>query len=160
MNKRTKYMVHAAIIAALYIVLTIISNAAGLASGVIQVRISEALTILPAFTPAAIPGLFIGCLISNILAGGIFWDVIFGSLASLIGVIGCRALRKFPYLALVPYALANMVIIPFVVNLVYSAPEALPLIFLTVGIGEIISVFGFGIPLYLVLKKHKNVIFK
>jgi uncharacterized membrane protein len=75
-------------------------------------------------------------------------------------MIGLVALKKFPYLGPVPNALANMVIVPFVVKLVYGAPVALPLIFLTVGIGEIISVFGFGIPLYLVLKKHKNVIFK
>ena len=104
--------------------------------------------------------MFIGCLISNLLGGAVVMDIVFGSLASLIGMIGVIALKKFPYLAPAPYALANMIVIPFVVKLVYSAPEALPLIFLTVGIGEIISVFGFGIPLYLVLKKHKNVIFK
>jgi uncharacterized membrane protein len=97
---------------------------------------------------------------ANLLTGCALWDIVFGSLASLVGMVGCRALRKYPYLAPAPYALANMVIIPFVVKLVYSATEALPLIFLTVGIGEIISVFGFGIPLYLSLKKHAGRIFK
>ena len=97
---------------------------------------------------------------ANLLTGCALWDIVFGSLASLVGMLGCRALKKHPYIAPVPYALANMVIIPFVVKLVYSAPEALPLIFLTVGIGEIISVFGFGIPLYLALKKHADRIFK
>ena len=84
------FICQAGLIAALYTVLTIVSAYFGLASYEIQVRISEALTVLPLFTPAAIPGLFIGCLISNILAGGIFWDVIFGSLASLIGAYGAE----------------------------------------------------------------------
>ena len=97
---------------------------------------------------------------ANLLTGCALWDIVFGSLASLIGMVGVITLKKFPYLAPVPYALANMIIVPFVVKLVYGAPEALPIIFLTVGIGEIISVFGFGIPLYLALKKHACRIFK
>ncbi|MBR0516396.1 MAG: QueT transporter family protein, partial [Eubacterium sp.] len=76
---KIKYLAQASIIAALYVVFTLIANAAGLASGVIQVRISEALTVLPFFTPAAIPGLFLGCLLSNIIGGCVIWDIIFGS---------------------------------------------------------------------------------
>jgi uncharacterized membrane protein len=131
-----------------------------MSSGAIQLRLSEALCILAIFTPAAVPGVALGCFMANLLTGCALWDIVFGTLASLIGMIGCRALKKYPYLAPVPYALANMIVIPFVVKLVYGAPEALPLIFLTVGIGEIISVFGFGIPLYLALKKHAGRIFK
>lgn len=81
-------------IAALYVVLTYITNLLGLASGTIQVRFSEALCILPVFTPAAIPGLFIGCLISNLITGGIIWDIIFGSIATLLGALGTYFLRK------------------------------------------------------------------
>ena len=85
MNKRTsaRDLTLGAVIAALYVALTFLSSQLGLSSGVIQLRLSEALTILPVFTPAAVPGLFIGCLLSNLLAGGVIWDVIFGSLASI-----------------------------------------------------------------------------
>ena len=85
MNKKTTFIVHAAVIAALYVVLTLIANALGLANHAIQIRISEALTILPLFTPAAIPGLFIGCILANFLTGCLIWDIVFGSLATLLG---------------------------------------------------------------------------
>lgn len=159
-KKRVRFLCEAALIAAIYVILTYFCAAVGMSSGAIQLRFSEALCIFGLFAPAALPGVALGCFMANLLTGCALWDIVFGSLASLIGMVGVIALKKFPYLAPVPYALANMIIVPFVVKLVYGAPEALPLIFLTVGIGEIISVFGFGTPLYLVLKKHKNVIFK
>ena len=159
-KKHVRFLCEAALIAAIYVILTYFCAAVGMSSGAIQLRFSEALCIFGLFTPSALPGVALGCFMANLLTGCALWDIVFGSLASLIGMVGVIALKKFPYLAPVPYALANMIIVPFVVKLVYGAPEALPLIFLTVGIGEIISVFGFGIPLYLVLKKHKNVIFK
>ena len=92
----------AATVAALYVILTGIAKLFGLDSGVIQVRFSEALCILPIFTPAAVPGLFIGCVLSNILSGGIIWDVVFGSLATLLGALGTRLLRKNRFLAVLP----------------------------------------------------------
>ena len=159
-RKRIRRLCEAALIAAIYVILTYLCAAVGMSSGAIQLRLSESLCILAIFTPAAVPGVALGCFMANLLTGCALWDIVFGSLASLIGMIGCRALRKHPYLAPVPYALANMIVIPFVIKLVYGAPEVLPLIFLTVGIGEMLSVFGFGIPLYLVLKKRSNVIFK
>ena len=110
-KNKTAFLTKSAVIAALYVVFTEISALLGISSGVIQFRLSEMFCVLPLFTPAAVPGVFIGCFISNIITGGVFWDVLFGSLASLIGVIGCRALRKFPYTAPVPYALANMIIV-------------------------------------------------
>ena len=88
MNRKTLYLVHAAVIAALYVVLTLLANALGLANYAIQVRFSEALTILPFFTPAAIPGLFVGCILSNLLTGCMPLDVVFGSLATLAGALG------------------------------------------------------------------------
>ena len=84
MKKSVYFITSAAIIAALYVVLTFLANTLGLASMAIQVRFSEALTILALFTPAAIPGLFLGCLLSNILIGSVIWDVIFGSLTTLV----------------------------------------------------------------------------
>lgn len=159
-KNHTRRLCETALIAAIYVVLTYLCAAIGMSSGAIQFRFSEALCFLAVFTPAAIPGVALGCFMANLLTGCALWDIVFGSLASLVGMIGCGLLKKHPYLAPVPYALANMIVIPFVVKIVYGAPEALPLIFLTVGIGEILSVFGFGIPLYLILKKHQNHLFK
>ena len=159
-KNHTRRLCETALIAAIYVILTFVSAAFGLSSGAIQLRLSEALCVLAIFTPAAVPGVALGCFTANLLTGCALWDIVFGTLASLIGMLGCRAMKKFPYLAPAPYALANMIVIPFVVKLVYGAPDAHYFIFLTVGIGEIISVFAVGIPLYLVLKKHSNTIFK
>lgn len=159
-RKHIRRLCEAALIAAVYVLLTLLSAAVGLSSGAIQLRLSEALCVLAVFTPAAVPGITLGCLVANILTGSAVWDIVFGTCASFIGMIGCRALKKFPYLAPAPYALANMVIVPLILAFVYKAEEALPILFLTVGIGEILSVFAIGIPLYLILNKHKNVIFK
>ena len=141
---KTKKLVTAGIIAALYVVLTMISAMLGLSSGVIQFRISEALTVLPYFTPAAIPGLFLGCLIANILSGSIVVDVIFGSLATLIGAIGSYLLRKYKYLVALPPVISNMVIVPFVLKYAYHLDDAMYFMAITVGIGEIVCCCGLG----------------
>ena len=130
------------IIAGLYIVITIL--VAPIASGPIQVRISEALTILPIFTPMAIPGLTIGCVLE---------DIIFGSLATLIGAFGTRLLRKHPYLAWIPPVVSNMVIVPIVLLKAYHVEEAWWYLVLTIGIGEIISCGILGLLLYQAVRK-------
>ena len=119
-NKKVLFLTQAAVIAAIYVVLTIFISAFNLASGAIQVRISEALTILPFFTPAAIPGLAIGCLLSNLLTGAAVYDVVFGSLATLLGAVGTYLLRKHKFLCTLPPVIANMVIIPFVLRYGYG----------------------------------------
>ncbi|MCM1264187.1 MAG: QueT transporter family protein, partial [Butyrivibrio sp.] len=136
----------AAMIAAIYVVLTFIANAFGLANYAIQIRFSEALTILPYFTPAAIPGLVIGCLLSNILTGCALPDIIFGSLATLIGALGTYALRKWKWSAPIPPILANAVIVPLILIYGYglliegvSVAYCYTYYFLTVGAGEVIS---------------------
>ena len=93
-TSKVLFTVQAAVIAALYVVLTVLANSIGLASSAIQIRFSEALTILPFFTPAAIPGLFVGCILSNLLTGCVLLDVIFGSLATLIGAVGTYLIRR------------------------------------------------------------------
>lgn len=155
--KKSKLITQSAIIASLYVVLTFVANAMGLASGAIQIRLSEALTILPFFTPAAIPGLFIGCLISNILVGGIIWDIIFGSLATLIGALGTYYLRKNKWLSPISPILANTIIVPFVLVYAYGVTEALPYLMFTVGIGEVISAGLLGMLLLNSLNKHKDI---
>lgn len=153
---KTSFITKAAVIAALYIVLTELSTMMGLSSGVIQCRLSEMFTVLPIFTPAAIPGLFIGCLISNIMAGGVIWDVVFGSIATLLGAVGAWLLRKKNvYLVPLPTILANMLIVPLVLRYAYGAEGSLPFFALTVGIGEFITAGILGVFLAKTLKKYK-----
>ncbi len=158
MKRNSKFLAHSAIIAALYVILTYLANVLGLASGAVQVRFSESLTILPVFTPAAIPGLFIGCFISNILSGCVIWDVVFGSVATLLGAIFTYLLRKHKKLAPIPPILANTIIVPFVLKFAYGLPAGLGYFVLTVGAGEIISCGILGTALLLYLQKYENAI--
>ena len=138
-DKKTTMVAYGGLIAALYVGLTYLSASVGLASGVIQVRISEALTILPVFTAAAIPGLTVGCVLANLLTGCAAWDVVFGSLATLIGAVGTRLMKKTPQIAWIPPVLANVVIVPIVLMKVYGVPDAWWYLVLTVGAGELIA---------------------
>ena len=143
-----------ALVGALYVVFTIIMSALGLSSGIIQIRLSEALCIIPCFTPYAIGGLFVGCIIANFLSGAVMLDIIFGSIATLIGAIGTYLLRKNKYLAVLPPIISNTLIIPFVLSYVYNFEGSIAYFMLTVGTGEIISCGFFGIILYNFIKKH------
>ena len=156
-QKRTTalQLAQGAAIAALYVVLTLIF--APISFGEMQVRVSEALTILPLFTPAAIPGLFVGCLLGNILGGAVIWDVIFGSLATLIGAAGGYLLRKNRWLVPLPTVLSNGIIVPFVLRYGYGVALPIPLMMVYVAIGEIISCYGLGELLCTVLLKHRNI---
>ena len=157
-DKKVQFLVQAAAIAAIYLVLTVLF--AAFSFGEVQVRISEALTILPYFTPVAVPGLLVGCLIGNIMGGAIIWDIIFGSLATLIGAVGSYLLRRNKYLVPLPPIIANTVIVPFVLRYGYGINLPVPLMMLTVGLGEVISCGVLGIILLLGLEKYKDVIFQ
>ena len=160
-NRQTHvlYVAQAAMIAAIYVVLTVIG--ASFAFGPVQIHFSEALTVLPAFTPAGIPGVFLGCLISNIITGALLPDVIFGSLATLIGAVFTWMLRnQSRYLAPLPPIIANAVVVPFVLKYAYMEPLPIPFMMLTVGIGEVISCGVLGLILYGALNRYRNVIFK
>ena len=156
----TRFLTQSGVIAAVYVILTMLAAALGLASGEIQLRLSEALTILPVFTPAAVPGLFIGCLLSNILAGGVIWDVVFGSLATLLGAVGTRLLRKNRWLACLPPILSNILIVPLVLTYAYGIPGGIPWLMLTVGVGEVLSCGVLGQLVYSALDKHKEQLFR
>ncbi|MCQ2428345.1 MAG: QueT transporter family protein [Clostridia bacterium] len=157
MNKSTKntlkYISQAAVIAALYVALSYMVFP--LASGAIQFRISEALCILAVFTPAAIPGMAIGCFLFNLISGCVIYDVIFGSLATLVGVLFTRVLKKLPLIAPAPYVLANIVTVPLVLQFAYGLEDRLAWLFLTVGIGEILSAWVCGIMLWFAVRKTK-----
>ena len=146
-------------IAAIYVVLCIVFEP--ISYGAIQTRVAEALTVLPFFTPAAVPGLFIGCLAANLLGGGILLDVAFGSVATLIGAVGTYLLRKKSrYLAPLPPIVANVLIIPFVLRYGYGDPLPIPFLMGTVGLGEILSCGMMGTVLLVVLSRYKRVLFK
>lgn len=157
-SSKVLFIAQAAMIAAIYVVLTLLG--ASFSYGEVQVRISEALTILPVFTPAAIPGVFLGCLISNILGGCILPDIIFGSFATLIGAVFTWMLRnKSKYLAPLPPIIANVLVVPFVLKYGYMVPLPIPFMMLTVGIGEVISCGVQGLILYTALNKYRGILF-
>ena len=131
-GKKAVFITQAAVIAALYTVLVIIFNYCSF--GPIQFRIAEALTILPYFTPAAIPGLFVGCLLSNILGGAAIWDIIFGSIATLI--------------------------VPFVLKYAYGSEGIFAMFFVTIGASEFVVCGIIGMILLFALNPVRNVIFK
>ncbi len=152
-KNKIRFLTQAAVIAAMYIILTLLTNAFGLANGVIQVRISEALTVLPCVIPAAIPGLTVGCLLSNIMTGCIAIDIVCGTFATLIGAFLTYTLRKHKSLAPIPPIVSNTLIIPFVLSYAYHIPGSIPYFMLTVGIGEVISCGALGYLLLLGLKR-------
>lgn len=156
-DKKVLFITQAAMIAAIYVVLTVVFAPFGF--GEVQVRIAEALTILAYFTPAAIPGLFIGCIIGNALGGAILIDVIFGSIATLIGAIFSYLLRKNKYLVPLPPILANTIIVPFILKYGYAVPLPIPFMMLTVGVGEVISCGVLGLIVLFALDKYRTVIF-
>ena len=162
MLKKTgvKTITRAAAVAALYVALTELSNLFGLAgNNVVQIRLSEALTVLPAFTFAAVPGLTIGCIVSNIIIGAMPLDVIFGSLATLIGAVFTYKLCRSKYLAPIPPVVSNTLIVPFVLRYAYGLEGTIPFFMLTVFIGEVISCGILGVLLYTLVQKHEKQLF-
>lgn len=154
MNKSTRYLTEAAVIAALYAVLTIVL--APISYGQIQIRVSEILTILPFFTPAAIPGLFIGCIVANIFGGLGPIDIIFGSLATLVAAYLTYKMPK-KILAPLPPVIVNAVVVGLILYYVYEAPLIISMLW--VGLGEGIVCFVLGYPVLLQLDKLKSKIF-
>lgn len=157
-DKKVLFMVQAAAIAAIYVVMTIVF--APLSFGEIQIRFAEGLTILPYFTPAAIPGLFIGCFIGNFLGGAIPLDILCGSLATLVGALFSYLLRRYKFLVPLPPIIANIVTVPFVLCYGYGINLPIPFMMLTVGIGEVVSCGVIGLILLFALDRYKGVIFR
>ena len=155
MRKDSRFLAWGGVTAALYVVLTFISSAFGLSSGVIQLRLSEALCILPCVSPAAIPGLAIGCLLANLLTGAVALDVVFGSIATLLGAVGTYLLRNHRFLACLPPIVSNMIIIPIILTTAYQMNfgSSFLYIVLSVGIGEFISCGVLGQLVLSVMKK-------
>ena len=157
-GKGTLYLTRAALIAAAYAVIAYLS--APLQFLFFQFRISEAFCVLAIFMPEAIPGMFLGCFIANYLSGCVFWDVLFGSIATLIGAIGARLLSKVPekmkWIATLPTILANAIIIPFVIIYAYQSPDSYWFLFFSVALGEVVTAGILGTMLYYQLRKKLN----
>lgn len=155
----SRWLTQGAVIAALYVVFTMAANTVGLANMAVQIRFSEALTILPVFTPAAIPGLFVGCLLSNLLTGALPYDVLFGSLATLAGALGTYGLRNHKRIAWIPPVIANTIVVPLLLSYVYEIPGSIGYFVLTVGAGELISCGILGTALMLLIKRRVKFLF-
>lgn len=148
-----------AVTAALYCAMTLLAFGFDLASGFIQVRFSEALCILPAFSTAAVPGLFVGCLIANLIMGSSIFDIIFGSLATLLAAICTRLIaKKFrgaaaKALGPLPAVLFNAFIVGALLVWVYLEPYPYWLAALSVGAGQAIACYVLGVPLWFAVEK-------
>lgn len=157
-SRRVLFLTQSAAIAALYAILTYFGQILGVpAIGPVEFRLSEALSILPVFTPAAVPGLTVGCVLANLICGGVWWDVVFGSLATLIGALGTRLLRKKKLLPYLPPIAANTFIVTPILIWVYGflGEMSVGLFYLVFFAGEAASVLVFGALLRLALKKAK-----
>lgn len=157
-NSKTLFITQAAIIAAIYTALVLIFQYSSF--GPVQFRIAEALTILPYFTPAAIPGVSIGCFLSALLTGAEPLDMIFGSLATLVAAILSYALRRHKYLVPIPPIVVNALVVPFILRATMSEAQPLPLMMLSVGGGQLVAAGILGLLLLMALNRHKDVIFK
>ena len=155
---RGKYIATAAVIAALYAALTLALSP--ISYNVMQVRLSEGLVVLALYTPAAVPGLFVGCFFANLLGPAGITDAIFGGIATLIGCLGVRALRKKPWLALSANVVSNAVIVGLELRYVFAL-EMNPLLCIGwIALGELISVYLPAIPMKKLLDKNAKNLFK
>ena len=166
-NKKTMFITQAAIIAAMYAALTYAQNflLPGTTSMTVQFRASEALNVLALFTPAAIPGLTLGCVVSNLynIGSGLPLDMIFGSLATLGSAICMYLLRKvcvkgYPLTAMLMPAIWNGVIVGWEIEYFFIEGKFEPIGFLTQGgfvaLGELAVMFTLGTGLFYAIKKH------
>ncbi|AGB19904.1 QueT transporter family protein [Thermoanaerobacterium thermosaccharolyticum] len=158
MNKKTKKIVYGALIAALYAVMTI--ALAPISYGQIQVRVAEALTVLPFFSSYSILGLFVGCIIANMVGGNGVFDIVFGSLATFISAvityyIGKSNLKYKRYLAPLPPVVINAVIIGIELNVVFKLPLVASMLW--VGLGEMVACYVLGLPLLLYIDKNEKI---
>ncbi len=151
-----RFLCETAVIAAIYAVLTLVL--APISFGGMQVRVSEALCVLPFFTPAAVPGLFIGCLLSNVFGSPLgLMDVAVGSLATLAAAFLASKMKK-RWLVPLPAVLLNAFLVAWVLNVMLELPYWLNVLY--VGLGQAIACYGIGMPLLYLLERNRKVLFK
>lgn len=163
-SRSLRFIVQSAIIAAIYITITLII--APISSGLTQLRVSEALTLLPCFTPAAIPGLFVGCFLANLITGAFWLDIIFGSLATLVAAILTYFIYKYinaplnKWLAPLPPVIVNAFVVGWILFAVYDVGVPYWQCAVSVGIGQFLACYALGLPFINLLEKHSAEIFR
>ncbi len=157
-NKKTVFISQAAVIAAIYTVLVLIFKFSSF--GPIQFRIAEVLTILPYFTPAAIPGVALGCFFSAVFTGAHVLDIIFGPLATLVAAILSYQLRRYKFLVPIPPIIVNALVVPFILKAAYGEEALIPIMMVSVGAGQLVAAGLFGMIFLFALDNVKDVIFK
>lgn len=158
---RIRNVIYAGVIAAIYACLTIAF--APISYGPVQARISEALFVLPCFTDAAVPGLFLGCLLSSMLTGAPVYDVIFGSAATLLASVLTRVLAKrsvSKWLLPLPTVFCNAIIVGLILKVFYAETLPLSLLMLYVALGEALICYLLGLPLRALLARYADRLFK
>lgn len=155
-NRKVKMLTTSAIIAALYLVLTFIFYLTSFLP--YQIRFAEALTVLPYFTPLAVPGLFVGCVLANIIGGNGMWDIVVGSLATLFSAYLTYKISfkkpKRKWLAPLPPVLVNATVVGAMLSVLYEMPLFMTM--LSVGAGQIIACYLLGYPLMLLIERNKK----
>lgn len=151
----TKKIIRAAIIGSVYAVLTIVL--APVSYGPVQVRVSEAMTVMPAFTPAAVPGLFIGCFVANILGPYGIVDIVCGSFATLAAALVSRRLRDRPFLVPLPPVVFNGIIVGSMLHFAYGVP-GLWACMGWVALGQAVACYALGMPLMKLLDRYRSVL--
>ncbi len=166
MKRSIRNLTVAGLIASFYVVFTLLSSFLNLAYGPIQFRFSEALTVLAAITPAAIPGLTVGCIIANLNSPYGILDVCFGTVATLLAALcaaGCKKIKwkGIPWLSIAMPAIFNSIIIGAEITLFTEGGNWLTFLYsgFTVGIGELLVCYVLGIPLYLIVSKYQSKLF-
>lgn len=163
-NKKILHLVHGAMIAALYAAATYLCSVFAIAYGPIQFRLSEALTVLSVFTPAAVPGLTVGCIIANLASPYGIWDIVFGSIATLLAAVTARTLRHIrfkglPLLSIIMPVIFNALIVGAEISLLTPTDSSKLAVFaisaLEVGAGELAVCLLGGIPLFFAIRKTK-----
>lgn len=148
---KMRKIAHAAILAAIYAILTLVLAPASF--GPVQCRVAEALCVLPIFMPEAVPGLAIGCLLANLYTGTLY-DIVFGTLATFSAAILTRAFRHNQWIAMLFPVLINAVVVGGYIGLFLDKSMGVWVTMLTVGGGELLACYGLGLPLGSILKKH------
>ena len=146
---KVRDVAHGGMIAALYVAFTLLF--APVSFGEVQLRVSEALTLLPFYIPVAVPALFVGCLIANFIGGFGLWDVIFGSAATLLAAWISSKMPNL-WLAAVPPVVVNMFVIGALLHFIINAPFLITALY--VAFGQALACFAIGIPLMRVLEKY------
>ena len=159
MKPNARYLARAGVIGAVYAALTVCL--APISSGLIQCRLAECMCVLPFFTGAAVPGLFLGCLIANLLTGAPVYDVVFGSLATLLAALLTRRMRALwpKYLSPLPGVLINALVVGWVLVAAYGVRVPYWLACAYVGAGQALACFGLGLPLLLTVEKYGGMLF-